>query len=172
MTVMRSLKPLNLLMTKSSSAKTQSKSSVYRRRARLVGQIPTNMIQHLDIFVATLHKLNRSDLVAPFNYEYSSSLSKNQRLYRAKKIVDTFFGTSDDDENLKYWLDVILSYDALDRILSNYDFDVPPHLMPKKVVVTQVADELRSLFVSRDRTNQEQRVIGELTLEVIRTIVL
>ena len=142
-----------------------SRATIFRRKARLIGRLPSNMIQHLDLFMATLYKLNRRDILPPFGYEYSSSLSKYQRLYRAKSIADDVFGSCTDavkDEVMKYWLDIIMSHDVLERMLHTLDFVVPNHLLPKTVRVTQVAKELKGSFLSRDRTSQEQRVLGKI----------
>ena len=142
-----------------------SRATIFRRKALLIGRLPANMIQHLDLFMATLYKLNRRDIVPPFGYEYSSSLSKYQRLYRAKSIAVDVFGSCTDavkDEIMKYWLDIIMSHDVLGRMLRTLDFVIPDHLVPKSVRVTQVAEELRGSFLSRDRTSQEQRILGKI----------
>lgn len=142
-------------------------STVFCRKARLRGKLPSNIIQHLDVFMATLHKLDRPDLLPPLEFDYSSSLSKYQRLYRAKLIAEEVFHSSStevQDEIMRYWLDIILSYDVLEHILSDIGFIIPDHLLPKKINVARIADRLRGLFISRNRTSQEQRVLGNISL--------
>ena len=140
-----------------------SRATIFRRKVRLIGKLPSNLIQHLDIFIATLHKLDRPDLIPPCRYEYNSSLSKYQRLYRAKCIADNVFGSCDEsarDELMKYWLDIVMSHEVLEKLLRKLDFNIPDYLQPRVITVTKIAEQLRGTFLARQRTNQEQRVNG------------
>ena len=90
------------------------RATVFRRKSALVGKLPVDALEHVDVFIQTLKKIDFQDIIIPWKVETVtiSSLSKRMRLWRSNSIYNHVFSKCSmgvKEELFIYWVDRIMS---------------------------------------------------------------